>query len=127
MGRGTGSEREGAQFVLILSNDAGNRHSPIVIAAAAASRVNTRAKLPAHTAVKKLEALNKDSVILLEQMHTIDKQRLKKHIGTLDAGDALAAGNALLIRPGLTKKNEPLRYTVQAVVHILRTNEELSI
>ena len=65
--------------------------------------------------------------LLLEQMHTIDKQRLKKHIGTLDAGDALAAGNALLIRPGLTKKNEPLRYTVQAVVHILRTKEELSI
>lgn len=126
MGHGTGSEREGAQFVLILSNDAGNRHSPIVIAAAAASRVNARAKLPAHTAVKKLEAFNKDPVILLEQMHTIDKQRLKKHIGTLDAGDALAAGKALLIRPGLTKKNEP-RYTVQAVVHILRTKEELSI
>lgn len=99
----------------------------LLSAAAAASRVNTRAKLPAHTAVKKLEAFNKDSVILLEQMHTIDKQRLKKHIGTLDAGDALAAGNALLIRPGLTKKNEPLRYTVQAVVHILRTKEELSI
>ncbi len=98
----------------------------LLSAAAAASRVNTRAKLPAHTAVKKLEAFNKDSVILLEQMHTIDKQRLKKHIGTLDAGDALAADKALLIRPGLTKKNEP-RYTVQAVVHILRTKEELSI
>lgn len=74
---------------------AGNRHSPIVIAAACCKPSKHKGKLPAHTAVKKLEALNKDSVILLEQMHTIDKQRLKKHIGTLDAGDALAAGNAL--------------------------------
>ena len=105
MGRGTGSEREGAQFVLILSNDAGNRHSPIVIAAAAASRVNTRAKLPAHTAVKKLEALNKDSVILLEQIRTIDKKRLREHIGMLDSQQILTADNALLISLGLDKKD----------------------
>ena len=122
-----GSEQGGIRPVLIISNDIGNKHSPTVIVAAITSRVQTKAKLPTHTIVNDFAGLDKDSVILLEQMHTIDKQRLKKHIGTLDAGDALAAGNALLIRPGLTKKNEPLRYTVQAVVHILRTKEELSI
>ena len=56
-------------------------------------------------AIKHLEALNKDSVILLEQIRTIDKKRLKRYIGTLDNEDSLAADKALLISLGLEKKN----------------------
>lgn len=104
-GHGIGSEQEGVRPVLIISNDIGNRHSPTVIVAAVTSRVNAKAKLPTHTPIKNLEALNKDSAILLEQIRTIDKKRLKKYIGTLDAEDALASDKALLISLGLEKKN----------------------
>ena len=74
-----GSEQGGTRPVLIISNDIGNRHSPTVIVAAITSRVHTKAKLPTHTAVSNYEGLDKDSVILLEQIRTIDKQRLKQY------------------------------------------------
>ena len=79
-----GSEQGGTRPVLIISNDIGNKHSPTVIIAAITSRVHTKAKLPTHTAVSNYEGLDKDSVILLEQIRTIDKQRLKDMIGHLD-------------------------------------------
>ena len=72
-----GSEQGGTRPVLIISNNTGNRHSPTVIIAAITSRVHTKAKLPTHTSVKDFEGLDKDSIILLEQIRTIDKQRLK--------------------------------------------------
>ncbi|MCI9446565.1 MAG: type II toxin-antitoxin system PemK/MazF family toxin [Lachnospiraceae bacterium] len=80
-----GSEQGGVRPVLIIQNDVGNRHSPTVICAAITSKMN-KAKLPTHV---ELEAgkyeLVKDSVVLLEQLRTIDKQRLKDKICRLDS------------------------------------------
>lgn len=79
-----GSEQGGVRPVLIIQNDIGNRHSPTVICAAITSKMN-KAKLPTHV---ELEAgkydLVKDSVVLLEQLRTIDKQRLRDKICRLD-------------------------------------------
>ena len=111
-----GSEQGGTRPVLIISNDTGNKYSPTVIIAAITSRVRTKAKLPTHTAIKDFEGLSKDSVILLEQIRTIDKKRLREHIGMLDSQQILTADNALLISLG----------PVQAIAHILRTREVLA-
>ena len=73
-----GSEQGGTRPVLIISNNTGNRHSPTVIIAAITSRVHTKAKLPTHTSVTDVEGLDKDSIILLEQIRTIDKQELTR-------------------------------------------------
>ena len=79
-----GSEQGGVRPVLIIQNDVGNKHSPTVICAAITSKMN-KAKLPTHV---ELEAgrfqLVKDSVILLEQLRTIDKKRLKDRVCHLD-------------------------------------------
>ncbi len=104
-----GSEQGGTRPVLIISNDTGNKYSPTVIIAAITSRVRTKAKLPTHTAIKDFEGLSKDSVILLEQIRTIDKKRLREHIGMLDSQQILTADNALLISLGLDKKDYPSR------------------
>jgi mRNA interferase MazF len=76
-----GSEQGGVRPVLIVQNDIGNRYSPTVIVAAITSQIN-KAKLPTHIEISSDEyGLNKDSVILLEQIRTIDKKRLKEKIG----------------------------------------------
>lgn len=79
-----GSEQGGIRPVLIIQNDVGNRHSPTVICAAITSRMN-KAKLPTHVEIDagKYEIV-KDSVILLEQLRTIDKKRLKDRVCHLD-------------------------------------------
>ena len=71
-----GSEQGGTRPVLIISNDIGNSHSPTVIIAAITGRTQTKAKLPTHTEVKDCDKLDKDSIILLEQIRTVDKQKL---------------------------------------------------
>lgn len=79
-----GSEQGGVRPVLIVQNDVGNKYSPTVIAAAITSQIN-KAKLPTHIEISALEyGLLKDSVILLEQIRTIDKKRLREKIGRLD-------------------------------------------
>lgn len=79
-----GSEQGGVRPVLIIQNDMGNRHSPTVICAAITSKMN-KAKLPTHIALEaKKYHLIKDSVILLEQIRTIDKTRLKEKVCHLD-------------------------------------------
>ena len=79
-----GSEQGGVRPVLIIQNDVGNRYSPTVICAAITSRMN-KAKLPTHIEIDSRRCqIMKDSVILLEQIRTIDKQRLKDMIGHLD-------------------------------------------
>lgn len=100
-----GSEQGGTRPVLIISNNIGNRHSPTVIVAAITSRVHTKAKLPTHTAVNDFEGLDKDSIILLEQIRTIDKQRLREYLGTLDRRFIDSADKALAISIGLRKKD----------------------
>ena len=92
-----GSEQGGTRPVLIISNNTGNRHSPTVIIAAITSRVHTKAKLPTHTSVKDFEGLDKDSIILLEQIRTIDKQRLKNHMGTMPNNIMARVDKALAI------------------------------
>ena len=79
-----GSEQGGVRPVLIIQNDIGNRHSPTVICAAITSRMN-KAKLPTHIEIEaSAYGVVRDSVILLEQLRTIDKQRLKEKICHID-------------------------------------------
>ncbi len=79
-----GSEQGGVRPVLIVQNDIGNKYSPTVIAAAITSQIN-KAKMPTHIEIAAEDyGLNKDSVILLEQIRTIDKKRLREKIGGLD-------------------------------------------
>ena len=79
-----GSEQGGVRPVLIIQNDIGNKHSPTVICAAITSKMN-KAKLPTHVELntKRCDMI-RDSVILLEQLRTIDKQRLKERICHID-------------------------------------------
>ena len=79
-----GSEHGGVRPVLVIQNDIGNKHSPTVICAAITSKMN-KAKLPTHVELNTRRcAMVKDSVILLEQLRTIDKQRLKEKICHID-------------------------------------------
>lgn len=96
-----GSEQGGTRPVLIISNDIGNRHSPTVIVAAITSRVHTKAKLPTHTAIRDFEGLNKDSIILLEQIRTIDKKRLQEYIGMLSESEMARVDKGLAISVSL--------------------------
>ena len=88
-----GSEQGGTRPVLIISNDIGNRHSPTVIVAAITSRVHTKAKLPTHTAIRDFEGLNKDSIILLEQ--------IQEYIGMLSESEMARVDKALAISVSL--------------------------
>ena len=100
-----GSEQGGVRPVLIVQNDTGNRHSPTVIAAAITSQTG-KARLPTPIDISaRSYGLPKDSVVLLEQIRTLDKKRLREHIGMLDSQQILTADNALLISLGLDKKD----------------------
>ena len=89
--------RAGVRPVLIIQNDVGNRHSPTVICAAITSRMN-KAKLPTHIELNAARYhMVKDSVILLEQLRTIDKTRLKDRICHLDSDIMEKVGRALQI------------------------------
>ncbi|MSS62452.1 type II toxin-antitoxin system PemK/MazF family toxin [Velocimicrobium porci] len=92
-----GSEQGGVRPVLIIQNDMGNRHSPTVICAAITSKMN-KAKLPTHVEIEAGRyAIVKDSVILLEQVRTIDKSRLKERVCHLDQEVLKKIDKALLI------------------------------
>lgn len=96
-----GSEQGGLRPVLIVQNDVGNRHSPTVIAAAITSRMG-KAKLPTHIDVYADKVgLAKDSVILLEQIRTLDKQRLREKMGHLDDDVMDKVNNAIAVSFGL--------------------------
>lgn len=96
-----GSEQGGVRPVLIIQNDIGNKYSPTVIVAAITSQIN-KAKLPTHIEISANEyGLNKDSVILLEQIRTIDKKRLREKIGCLDKNMMVKVDNSLQISLGL--------------------------
>ena len=96
-----GSEQGGIRPVLVIQNDRGNKYSPTVIAAAITSQIN-KAKMPTHIELAAKDyGLNKDSVILLEQIRTIDKRRLREKIGRIDDGLMASVNNALSISFGL--------------------------
>ena len=92
-----GSEQGGIRPVLIIQNDIGNKHSPTVICAAITSKMN-KAKLPTHVEMdtKRCDMI-KDSVILLEQLRTIDKMRLKEKICHIDDGLLEKVNTALMV------------------------------
>lgn len=97
-----GSEQGGVRPVLIVQNDVGNKYSPTIIAAAITSQIN-KAKLPTHIEISAEEyGLTKDSVILLEQIRTIDKRRLKDKIGRLDDNLMNVVNEAISVSFGLT-------------------------
>jgi mRNA interferase MazF len=96
-----GSEQGGVRPVLIVQNDVGNRHSPTVIAAAITSQ-RDKARLPTHIQLNSTGCgLARDSVVLLEQIRTIDKRRLKEHMGRLDEGSMNRINQALQVSFGL--------------------------
>ena len=96
-----GSEQGGVRPVIIIQNDIGNKYSPTIIIAAITSQIN-KAKLPTHVEISSEEyGLNKDSVVLLEQIRTLDKKRLKEKIGHMTDSDMKKVDNALLISVGL--------------------------
>lgn len=100
-----GSEQGGVRPVLIIQNNVGNKYSPTIIAGAITSQL-TKAKLPTHIEVKKGQfGLPKDSVILLEQLRTLDKRRLREKLGALDRGTQLKVDKAILISLGFADNN----------------------
>lgn len=96
-----GSEQGGVRPVVIVQNDVGNKYSPTVIAAAITSKIN-KAKLPTHIEINaETFGLPRDSVVLAEQIRTIDKKRLKEHIGHLDDECMIKVNDALNVSFGL--------------------------
>ncbi len=96
-----GSEQGGMRPVLIVQNDTGNKHSPTVIAAAITSQIG-KARLPTHIELSARSfGLTKDSVVLLEQIRTIDKKRLKERMGRVDDELMTKVDNAIAVSFGL--------------------------
>lgn len=96
-----GSEQGGMRPVLIVQNDTGNKHSPTVIAAAITSQTG-KARLPTHIELNvQSVGLSRDSVILLEQVRTIDKSRLRERMGKLDDTTMTKVDNAIAVSFGL--------------------------
>ena len=96
-----GSEQGGIRPVLIVQNDVGNKFSPTVIAAAITSQ-RFKTNLPTHIQVDAQECgLSKDSIVLLEQVRTLDKKRLKEKMGNLDESDMTRVNHALSVSLGI--------------------------
>ena len=96
-----GSEQGGMRPVLIVQNNVGNRHSPTVIAAAITSQIG-KARLPTHIELSaRTYGLSRDSVVLLEQVRTIDKRRLKERMGCLDENLMNQVDSALAVSFGI--------------------------
>ena len=95
-----GSEQGGIRPIVVLQNDVGNKYSPTVIAAATTSRL-TKAKLPTHIELTRDNTpMPKDSVVLLEQIRTIDKSRIREKIGELPPDVMQQINDALLVSLG---------------------------
>ena len=96
-----GSEQGGMRPVLIVQNNVGNKHSPTVIAAAITSQIG-KARLPTHIELSaRTYGLSRDSVVLLEQVRTIDKRRLRERMGRLDEALMNRVNTALSVSFGL--------------------------
>lgn len=103
-----GSEQGGVRPVLIVQNDIGNKFSPTVIAAAITSQ-SDKTKLPTHIKINAVgSGLAKDSIVLLEQVRTIDKRRLKEKMGTLDEKNMNRVNQALSVSFGLNSTGRQL-------------------
>ena len=100
-----GSEQNGIRPVLILQNDTGNRHSPTVVIAAITGKPK-KTKLPTHYMLPAMRGLYIPSVVLLEQIRTIDKSRLQTYIGTLDEITMKGVDRAFTVSLGLNNEKE---------------------
>jgi len=107
-GQGIGSEQMGYRPVVIIQNDTGNKHSPTVVVAAVTSKVDAKAKQPTHCFIGAEYGLELPSVILLEQLRTLDKQRLGKYVGRLSEKHLNDLNHALAISVGLIPAQENL-------------------
>lgn len=96
-----GSEQGGYRPVLVIQNNIGNKYSPTVIVAAITSK--EKMKLPTHIAVPEMEGLEKDSVVLLEQLRTLDKRRLENYVCTLDRTEMEKINKAIRRSTGIPK------------------------
>lgn len=95
-----GSEQGGIRPVLVIQNDIGNKHSPTTIIAAITSKA-MKTILPTQHILPAQNGLDRLSIVLLEQIRTIDKRRLKEYVGALGQGDMLAVDKALAVSVGL--------------------------
>lgn len=101
-----GSEQGGVRPVLVVQNDVGNKYSPTIIVAAVTSQTS-KAKLPTHVELAATQGgLSKNSVVLLEQLRTIDKQRLKERIGALNEWQIPVVDEALGVSLGIANLPE---------------------
>ena len=101
-----GSEQGGVRPVLVVQNDVGNKYSPTIIGVAVTSQTG-KAKLPTHVELKATQGRhNKNSVVLLEQLRTIDKQRLKERIGSLSESQLPVVDEALGVSLGIANLPE---------------------
>lgn len=101
LGQGVGSEQEGYRPVVIIQNNVGNRHSPTVIIASITSKRDAKAKLPTHYLIGDEDGLELPSIVLLEQLRTIDKRRLNSFIGHLSEKHIQGINHALAVSVGL--------------------------
>ena len=120
LGQGIGSEQEGRRPVVIVQNNVGNKHSPTVIIAPVSSKMGAKAKQPTHYYINNVGGIELPSIILCEQLRTIDKQRLKEYIGSLDKRHIRGINHALAISVGLVEQvPEPL---VLCLCHVCASN-----
>jgi mRNA interferase MazF len=101
LSQGVGSEQYGLRPVLVIQNDTGNYHSPTIIIATITSKVASKAQLPTHCTIKRQRGLFKKSLVLLEQLQTIDRSRLQDYIGRLSNVDMENVDRALAVSVGL--------------------------
>lgn len=101
-----GSEQGGFRPVLVIQNNTGNEHSPTVIVAAVTSKPKT--KLPTHVSLKNRKGLERDSVVLLEQIRTLDKKRLENYVGRIDRYQMIKIDEALRASTGVKKLDKPV-------------------
>lgn len=92
-----GSEQGGVRPVLVIQNDTGNFYSPTVIVAAFSGQIVTKARLPTHHIIKTYAGLDEPSLIMLEQIRTIDKQRLQCYVGHINSEDMAKVNKCLII------------------------------
>lgn len=111
LGIGVGSEQNGYRPVVVIQNDVGNKHSPTTIVAAVSTQIKSKAKLPTHFYVSHDCGLVQPSIIMLEQIRTIDKTRMDKYIGKLSESEILGLNHALAISIGLIPTS-PTRITL---------------
>jgi len=98
---GIGSEQRGYRPVLIIQNNIGNKFSPTVIVAVITGKVHYKARLPTHCIINLYPELSVPSMVLLEQIITIDKRRLKRYVGRISEEEITSINKALSISVGL--------------------------